>query len=105
MLKSTTLQPLEWQGSKSALKLVKSATSVKSVKLLKSPTLTQKTFFAILCQFKRSSIPIFFSFIIVTIMGGFGEKMVEIDDDVFREKQRNVIWSKSFDHEIHPYIV
>ena len=38
-------------------------------------------------------------------MGGFEEKMVKIDDDVFWEKQRNVIWSKSFDHEIHPYIV
>ena len=62
---------------------MKLAKSVKSVKLLKSPTLTQKTFFVILCQLKRSGIPIFFSFIIVTIMGGFEEKMVKIDDDIF----------------------
>jgi len=82
LLKSTTLQPLEWQGSKSALKLVKSATSVKSVRLLKSPALTQKAFFAILCWFKRSGIPVFFSFIIVAIMGGFEEEMVRVDDDV-----------------------
>ena len=62
---------------------MKSATSVKLVKLLKSPTLTQKTFFAILCQFKRSGIPIFFSFNIVTGKGVFDGKMVKIDDDVF----------------------
>ena len=45
-----------------------------------------KTFFAILCQLKRSGIPIFFSFYIVIVSGVFDEKMVMIYDDVFIEK-------------------
>ena len=52
-------------------------------------------------QLKRSGIPIFFSFNIVTLKGVFHGKMVKIDDDVFLEKRKNVIWSKYFDHDIY----
>ena len=84
---------------------MKLAKSVKSVKSLKSPTLTQKTFFAILCHFKRSGIPNFFCFDIVTFRGVFEEKMMKIEDDVFWEKQWNVTWCQYLHHDFHPFIV